>query len=152
MKTRTEIEAKYKWNLDDVCLLSDVEKILEQYARRAPELAKFKGKLGDKKELKAYLALDKQLDELIAPALFVLGNSNSVDMANVNIQKIMQKAQTILQSTAKYSTYVLPELNKLPKGYLRSLTTDPDFADYDMFFKDIIKNSKHVVSKRIADF
>lgn len=152
MKTRTEIEAKYKWNLDDVCLLSDVEKILEQYARRAPELAKFKGKLGEKSELKAYLALDKQLDELLSPALFVLGNSNSVDMADVKIQKIMQKAQTILQSTAKYSTYVLPELNKLPKGYLRSLTTDPDFADYDMFFKDIIRNSKHIVSKRIADF
>ena len=63
MKTRNEIEAKYKWNLDDVCLLDDVVKKLEQYSRRAPELAKFKGKLGDKNSLKAYLNLDKELDE-----------------------------------------------------------------------------------------
>lgn len=152
MKTRNEIDAKYKWNLDDVCLVGDIESRLDAYARRAPELAQFKGKLGDKKTLKTYLTLDKQLDDDLAPALFVLSNANSVDMANVEIQKIMQKAQTVLQIASKYSTYVLPELNKLPKSYLLELIDDPEFADYDMFFKDVIKDSKHIVSKRNADF
>ncbi|MFQ6772919.1 MAG: M3 family oligoendopeptidase [Clostridia bacterium] len=152
MKTRNEIDNKYKWDLTDICSLAQIDERMAEYKSLAPKLASFAGKLHDKGSIKEFFELDEKCEAIIEPAIFYVVREMSTNIADVTMQKKYREMELMFQESAKYTTYFVPELNKLPTSFIQELIADPDFADHDMFFKDLLKNKKHIVSKRNQDF
>ena len=151
MKSRTEIAKELKWDLTDICDMVGAKDRLNQYATLAPKLATFASKLHDKQSLLEYLKLSDTLDKIIYPAIFYVWNETEVDMANSEFSALQMEIQMKLQECEKYSTFFLPEMNKLPISYLKSLLGDKDFADYDMMIERVIRNRPHKLSKHDID-
>ena len=64
VKERSEIDAKYKWNLGDIYATNEKwESTLEEVKAKFAEIAKFKGKLSDEKELKNYFVLEREISQ-----------------------------------------------------------------------------------------
>ena len=151
MKLRSQIDKKYKWNLSNFCANDqEFEEKYEKTAKLVAEAGKFEGKLGDKKELKKCLDFIEKIDETVEPILFFVVNMSNADLSNVAFQQKVARCEILLTKYEKTMSYLKPELYSLSTAYLKELTEDKNFADYDYFFRQILKHKKHSPTKAEA--
>ena len=149
MKERKQIAEKYKWDLSPLCKndeefyqkLALVDNYLKQFK-------KFEGKLNNKKDIWAFLQLDKKFDEEIEPALLyahlkcdeVLSDSKRVEMD--------EKIEYIFSNFSIQTAFASSELHELSNELLDDIISDKKFKDYNRMFEDIKKSKKHKLSKK----
>ena len=69
---------------------------------------------------------------------------NSKDSKYLNLLNKVEKLSTEISEDC---SFISSELNLLDDDFINSIIADPKFKDYDLMFKDIIKNRKHMLSK-----
>ncbi len=142
---------EYTWKLSDMydsneSFLKDFEiakegiKVLESY----------KGKLNkkDKSQILSYLKQDNKVSillEKLAVYAYCKNDDNGKDETNIkNYQMLNDFSATVGERLA----FVKTELSELDDEFLNELCKDADFADYDLIFKDIIKDKPHTLSEK----
>ena len=144
---RSEVETKYKWNLDDIfASVYEWEKEYSALTKETVKILTFKGKLGVKESLLECLRfrdeMSKRLEKLYCYAMFKK-DENAKDEA---AQALCSRAETLLVQYGSLSSFVTPELSSLDDETINGFISDPDFSDYDYLFSEIIREKKHILS------
>jgi oligoendopeptidase F len=148
LKTRDQIEQKYKWNLKDLFESDEKwEETLNEIKALVPEFSKYKGKLKDKKQLKSLFELDHKVS-LLGERLYVYAKmSRDQDNGNDKYVSMCDRAYSVLMNGETESAFVTPELTLMSDEELLTLADDPDFKDFSLVFKGIVRNKQHLLSE-----
>lgn len=145
---RSQIEAKYKWNLKDI-FPSDEAWETEFAAIKAelPQLGAFAGVLHQKDQLQKLFALEHALMPRLE-RLFVYAKMNrDQDNGNDRYVSMCDRAYALLTACDTETAYIVPELNRLSDDILLAWAEEPEFKDRSIFLKEIVRNKAHVLSE-----
>ncbi len=149
VKTRAEIDAKYKWNLADIFESDEKwEEAFNSIKAEIPALTEFKGKLSDKTALKEFFNKEHKIS-LLSEKLFVYAKmSRDQDNGNDKYVSMCDRAYSLLMLMETETAFVTPELTKLPDETLLSLAQEEMFKDNSIFLKGIVRNKEHLLSEQ----
>ena len=144
---RSEVELKYKWNLDDIFYnVGEWEKEFSALNKDMVKILSFKGKLGIKESLlecfKFQDDISKRIEKLYCYAM-LKKDENAKDEA---AQTLNSRAETLVVQYGSLSSFVTPEISALDNDTLESFIADPDFSNYDYALSCIVREKKHILS------
>jgi len=152
MKKRSEIDAKYKWDLSSyVKDENELEENLKYLKENAEKYKIFYGKFNDKKVLKQYLKFDKEYTIIFYKTYSYVDHTLDTDTSNVKFINLSKKLEYIGKQCAEASAFVSPQLSELSEEYLKELIDDEELKNYKRFFQHILRDKPHKVSERDSE-
>jgi oligoendopeptidase F len=150
--TRDQIADKYKWNLTDFFPSDSAWEIgLEALKARIPEIGKYQSKLGESAvNLAQCLMLNDTLG-MTGHRLYVYAALNLDEDNRVGkYQEMRDKAYAVLSQLNQVTSYIEPEILKIPNDKLVSFeSADKNLAVYKFYLDDIIRRKAHIRSEEI---
>lgn len=149
MKSRSEIEEKYKWDLSNYCKsVDEFYKRLDKIAGKTGDFKKFEGKLADDEMLFECLELetkiDKELSLLAVYASLKLSEDNSDRVAN----EMNEKMGLVISKFSTATSFIDVEISKFKDEKLKGLQANKKFKNYVRYFESILREKKHTLSKK----
>lgn len=150
-KSRSEIDDKYKWNLQDLYESKDAWRA--EKARVAEEFKKipaYKGKLGEsaKTLLDAMInihAIEKEFVKLYVYAS-MLSDEDKRESGPLSMEQEMEQMDT---EYGKLTAYIEPEILSIPEEKLNSFyKAEPKLETYRQYLGDIQRRKKHTLSEK----
>ena len=153
---RKDVPDKYKWNLSDLYASEGAwTKAKDALAKRVPEMAKHKGRLGKSaKDLLA--ALQTMFDiELELSRLSVYANGLSdEDVRAARPREMKQAAEELATAFSAASSWVRPEILTLDPAKLKKwIAQEKKLAPYRVFLEETLRRKAHtlgVAEERVA--
>ncbi|HMF42818.1 MAG TPA: oligoendopeptidase F [Polyangia bacterium] len=153
---RSDVPEKYKWNLGDLYPSEAAwTKAKDAVAKRVPEIAKHKGRLGKSaNDLRAGLQemFDAEL-ELSRLMVYASGLSDE-DVRASRPREMKQAAEELATAMSAASSWVRPEILTLDPAKVRKwIAQDKKLAPYRMFLEDTLRRKPHtlgVAEERVA--
>lgn len=148
LKTREEIDCKYKWKIEKMYAdINEWNKEFEKLKSTAPEILAFSGKLGEAKELLAYLKKDEELSRLMEKLYVYAHLRCDENTANSEFQTLKSKIDTYSAELNSMTSYFVPEILALPEGTVERLLGElPELEIYEFYLKDILSQKPHTLS------
>lgn len=148
LNTREEVNARCKWAIEDLYKNDeDWKSDYELLKSRIPELAKFRGRLGESAQV--LLSMQKLSDELnqLLEKVYVYANQRLHENTdNSTYQNLASQAQGLLVELSESMSFVEPELMELPDGTIETfLKENKELSVYRQYFENIIRQKKHVL-------
>ncbi len=148
LKNRDEISANYKWKLEDILPSNEAwEELFFATQECVGSIAKYQDKLTNDDDIFDCLSLMTKLS-LNIQRLYVFARMRRDEDSRVSIYQAMSDRAEMLG--VKFSTltaFINPEISLLPIEKLKELSTKKRFADYSVFFKEIIRQKEIILSK-----
>ena len=143
---RSEIDAKYYWNLND---LYESPAAWEKAYGEAEKtsFAAFRGKLGDKKQLLACLKKQDEVSRKIERLYVYAHMLFDQDTSAAENGGYIARAQSLLVRLNADTAFILPELTSLDEAFLQNCIADGDFSDYDYMLQTVLKDKPHVLGE-----
>ncbi len=149
MKTRNEIEEKYKWDLTEYFANDDAwVKAFEDVKPLYEKLATFEGKLKNRDDLLECLKLEKQVNEITSRLYVYIALKVKEDSKNNFYQNKANVLEKYLDDIQPKLAYISSEINELDDSFLEATANLNEFKDFDIMLKDVIKNKPHMLSKQ----
>lgn len=149
MKERKQIEEKYKWDLSK--FFKDEEEFnlrLKNFEKNKDQIVKFEGKLGDDTTLLKCLKFCDKVG-IEKGQLGVYGFLRlSEDVRNSKINEMNERLEKVFTEYSVASSFVEVEISEFSDEKLKGLIENKKFKDYKRSFEQILKNKKHVLSKK----
>lgn len=153
LKTREEIDSKYKWNIEKVYKDSQQwEKDFKQLKVEALKLKEFPGTLSDPKNLISYLNLKEKISRK-TEVLFVYAHLKSdEDTTNTEFQTLKEKIDSYLAELSSINAFFVPEILSLNEDdLLKNIDEIQELNMYKFFFKQIIIMKPHTLSRELEE-
>lgn len=148
MKTRKEIEEKYKWDLTKLCADDqDFYARLEKIKDYMPKFKEFEGKLNNKDSIWEYLCLDRKFTMEVEPLVLYSQLKGCEVLSDSKTAEMGEQISYILNEFSVETSFASSELHKLPDSMLDEIIADKKFKDYDRTFYQIKRGKKHILSK-----
>lgn len=150
MKTRNQIDEKYKW---DIGLFKTEEEINSAFADLeflTKEFPKFNGRFTDKEIFFSYFLDYKEKMLNIGRLSFFIGNTLNTDVTNVEMLKLSQRFEILYSKFQKATSFIKPQLDDLSEEYLNELLKDIRCKDLDNEIKEILKNKPHKIDEKTS--
>ena len=148
MKLREEIEQKYKWDLSSYFKnIEEWDKSFNFLKNNYKEILKYENKLKNKDDIYACLELENKISYdmgLLYVYASLLVKEDSTNSVN---QNLLNKIEKLSVEIDENTSFISTEIKELNDDFLNELILDNKFNNYDLFFKNIIKNKKHMLSK-----
>ena len=149
MKKRSKIEKKYKWDLssyfkDDKHFNQEFEKMKSMQ----DDLLKYEGKLVNNKNIFECLEKSSAQSLLMGRLYVYCALRVKEDQANAKNQEKLMMVENLATVIGTNNSFVDVELSGLSDQYLTKLSQNKKYPQYSNFFKDIIRNKKHTLSKK----
>lgn len=149
LKSREEIDEKYKWNINNLYEDLDAWECDFQHLKEiAPKLSNFQGKLKDPKILLEYFKIEESILRL-AEKLSVYAHCRSdEDTTNTTFQALKSKIDSFFPEILGLSSFFIPEILSInEKDLLNSLNEIDELKTYKFLLEDILKLKPHTLSK-----
>ena len=146
---REDIDNKYKWDLS-AFLGKDgtFEEQLKELLPKIDKLKEFKGQLSEKAKLLEFFELNSKLSDKLsrlACYAFQKRDENTQDpTSKANYDKINSAYVLISMATSFFN----PELAALPEEYVKECIEDPEFSNFDLYLKEVLRVKKHTLSEK----
>lgn len=149
LKKRSEINAEYKWVLEDI--YSSIGKWENDYRsakESLPGFAMLSGKLANSpialsKILKDHSNMMKKVEKLFVYAHMRKDEDNT----NQDSQALMDRAMSLLVETESTFSFLIPDILKIDQKELEKLIKeDMDLLDYTHYLEDISRRREHILS------
>ncbi|MDB8553789.1 oligoendopeptidase F [Turicibacter sanguinis] len=153
LKSRNEIEEESKWKIDKVYASTEAwEKDFQAVKEKAPKLKEFQGRLGNITDLKEYLKVEEELSRVLEK-LYVFAHMKShEDTSNSEFQTLVNKIDPFMAQFSSYNAFFTPEILSLEDGTIeKMLESDDELKVYDTFFKVVLKEKPHILSKEMEE-
>ena len=151
MKKRSEIDEKYKWDLDLFKTDAEIEDAFKAFEYLTQVIPTYYGKFNDKDKFFEFHNKYKKEQILIGKLGFYIGNLYSVDSSNTKILKLIDRYNVANTKLNQASSFVSPQIDDLPVNYLEELLKDKRSKDLDNTIKDVIKNKKHKLDEKTSE-
>ncbi len=149
LPARGQVKTEDTWDL--ASLFADDtawEKAFKRYERQVKNYDKFRGVLGDPKQLAACLKFDSQLDRLGERLGVYAFLKTAEDQSNSQYQRMMGRFENVATRAAEAASFIRPELLSLPKSKLQPLMDASVVRPYRLLLERLIRFKKHTLSKR----
>lgn len=148
LKKRSEIEEKYKWNLEDMI---PSEEALEELLGKAEEMigryAGFRGQLGSSaKVLAEYLAFDVELDEVFSRLFSYARQKSDEDTSVGKYQSLLSKVSTLSSKAMEESSFAEPEILAIPEETMQEMMESEELAHYGLMLRRLLARKEHMLS------
>lgn len=153
LRRRDEIPESDKWRIDKIYETpAKWNEELNNLKEEAPKLKDFEGKLGNKEELKAFLALNEKLSRKLGK-LYVYAHMRShEDTSNPEMQSLVNKIDPYSAEFSSYTAYFVPEILSLKEGTIENfINEDKDLEQYRIYFEMILNEKPHILSKEVEE-
>ena len=150
MKTRVEIDKKYKIDLKDL-FKNDEEflKEVDHLNKKIEEFEKFQGHLlDDDKTLLEFLKLDDEISAKLEVCYVYAHLNNDFDLGEKRSNEFFGKTVKLYNKYSTNISYVIPEL--LQNDYKiieKFINENKDLKQYERMLKNIFKEKSHFLSK-----
>lgn len=148
MKKRSQIDKKYKWNLDDIysseeLLLEDIEKL-----KKYPSLlGSYKGKLKKVNKCLDFFELSTEVSKLIEKIEIYISLKLSEDLEDNKYLELSSVVSYIAKDLAVSTSFEEAELLSYGEKYINRLLKDVRFVNYAMSLKNFLRNKDHILSE-----
>ncbi len=147
---REDIDAKYKWKLEDIYPDTVAWNADFAYAEKNyPKLEQYKGKLGESgKKLVECLALRDTLNMKLG-ALYVYSFMKFHEDTRVSFYQELQQRISALDAQVEAATaFIEPEILKIPDDKLKKfLKKEKSLKPYEFSINDLIRSKAHILSE-----
>ena len=148
---RDEIDAKYKWVLEDIYENNEKwEEDFEKVRKLSEDIKKFKGTLGesDARLLECLRLCDDMLS--MNEKVFVYARMRKdEDNSNATYQALADRAATLSTEVYASVSFMVPEIISIPEERLLGfLDKNKELQLYRHFINDILRQKKHTLSER----
>lgn len=143
---RSEIEAKYKWRLEDIFPTEDAwEKALEEATAEVKAFAVYDGHVADdpRTVIRAYFDMEDKLMPVFEYAFL----AKEADNGDTAAQARAERVEALGVLTGSTTAFVEPELLALDDAVLTALQNDPDMVDYNEYIRSLINQKAHMLPK-----
>ena len=150
LKKRSEVESKYKWNVEKMYESDEKwEEDFQKAKKLCPELLNYKGKLKNGEVLLEYL--NKFVDtSILVENLYVYAHlRNDEDQTNSKYQSILDKIKSYYSEFSSIISFFVPEVLTFSKEELDGVIKKVDGLElYRKFLEDILEEKPHVLSDK----
>jgi oligoendopeptidase F len=147
---RSEIEEKYKWNLEDIYpSLKAWETAFAALSPRFDALGAFAGRLGESAEtLLAFMREDEAVSKELG-RLYVYANMKShEDLRVTRHQELADRAENLTMRHSAVTAFFQPEVLALPERKLKKfLSANEGLRVYAFYFSELMREKAHVLSR-----
>jgi oligoendopeptidase F len=149
LKLRKDVDPRYSWRLDHM-VNGDAawEELFNSAMERESICLQYKGKLSDRKILIKCLVDDTSLSDDLARLYVYAKMKSDEDTSNSLYKGMTDRAEMLIVKVGSNNSYIVPEITAFSTEELVALSTAPEFKDYDVFFKDLIRSKKHILSEK----
>ena len=149
MKTRNQIEDKFKWDLSSyIANEKEIEETFKLMENMITVLPSYSGKLNNKEILlERFTKYEKDEIKIYKLAHFI-SHSLNVDSSDTKMLALSQKFDNLYSKLNEANAFLMPQLYELSEEYLISLLEDKRFKDFDNTIKDIIKYKPHKLDEK----
>lgn len=150
LKTRDQIDSKYKWNIE--AMFSDesqIEPILQEVLEEAGSYSDFAGRLTESaatllSALRQRDAIWQKLEKVYVYARM----RRDEDNRKTEYQAMTDRCQTVIAQVSAAMSFFTPELLSASEETLLSyIRQEPGLAQYEFFIRDLLREKAHVLSK-----
>lgn len=146
---REKIEEKYKWDLTEYFKdLLSWQNMFDYVQNNYKEILNFEHKLNNKNDILLCLEKESEISSKLGLLYVYASLKTKENSTNSIYQNILNKVEKLSVEISEAYSFIDSELNDLSDEYLKQLAKDVDFKNYDLYFLDIIKNKKHMLSKK----
>ncbi|MBP5737382.1 MAG: oligoendopeptidase F [Acidaminococcaceae bacterium] len=143
---RKNIPASCQWNIQDIYpKQEDWEKACTGLKELITDLETCQGSLQKPAILLQVLQLRDRLSQEIDKIYAYARLQQDADNGDPNAQALSGKAEGILASFYNAVSFIDSEITSLPKEQVEQLKSNPLFADYDFYLKDLERMREHVL-------
>lgn len=148
MQLREQIEEKYKWDLSSYFEdEQQFEKTFLELENTKDCLCRFENNLKSREDIFECLTLSSK-QSLIAGKLYVYSALvTKQDQADSTAQERLERVSNVLTQISANNSFVDVELSNLDNDFLLELSNDQQYPQYSEFFKSIIREKQHTLSK-----
>jgi len=148
---REEIDAKYKWKLEDIYESTEKwEKDFNKVKRIQTEIVKFRGTLAH--SARQLLTCLKFADELLSlnDKVFVYARmKRDEDNANPVYQALTNRAMALSTEVSAAVSFIVPEIISIPEEKLGEyLESSKELQVYRQYISEILRQKQHILSER----
>jgi len=148
MKTRKQIEEKYKWDLSHIYTSDDLVKKDIDLIRTYPEvLSNYKGTLGTKEVCLEFMQKCTEVSKILDRLGEYLSLRVSEDMENTKYLELSSVVEDIAQKISVSVSFEASELLSYGVDYIESLIGDSRFENYKVSLMDFLRNKDHILSE-----
>ncbi|PLS15442.1 oligoendopeptidase F [Bacillus sp. M6-12] len=148
-KTREDIKASEKWNLEDIYPnLEAWEQDYKEVSEKVEEVRKFEGNIIDAKSLLSYLTLTEEISQKYSHLQIYAMLLNDEDTRVSSSQALLQRSQQLGTKLGTAMSFFMPFLLAMDEEKLKGYITEEDGLKY--FEEDLFESyryKKHVLSK-----
>ena len=148
-KTREEIDAKYKWNLEDLySSVDEWQKDLKIIESKIPEMTEFKGKLAENPQnllttLENMYSIYKNYSKLSSYSTRL----KDQDLGNSTYASLSQQANALGTKLSEAASYFDPEILAIDKATINSFyKKEPKLNNYKIILDNILRLKKHTLT------
>lgn len=145
---RDEIDAKYKWRLEDIYASDDIwEEDFRKLKSMLPQIEGYRGKLSSADGLYSALKLRDEISQL-AERLFTYARMRrDEDNANGKYQALADRAMGLMVEVQSALAFIVPEILSVPAdelyGYIQQ---EKGLELYRHYLDELIRQKAHVLS------
>lgn len=149
IKTRDEIEEKYKWKVDKMYSSDEIwEEDFKAIREYAPGLIKFKGNLNIGSELLNYLISYEEMLSLYENLMVYAHLRSDEDKSNSKYQVMLDKISAFGAELSGITSFFLPELLSLDQGLIKkSIVETKGLNHYEKYIENIFEGKPHILSE-----
>ncbi len=137
------------WNLNYFYnTKEEFEQALQEVQALSGELIKYKGKLSNFDDFKAYFLLQKELQEKGYKAYQYASLKSDLNKKDVASASQIAKCQMMLYAISELTSFELPEIISIGKDTIMSfIDRDQELEEYRFIFEKIFRNASHILDE-----
>jgi oligoendopeptidase F len=151
LPSRDEIDAKYKWKLEDIYASdSDWESDFMKIRQLSVEIITFKGRLaGDMKTLLQCLKLSEDMMALNDKLFVYARMRRDENNAESKYQALTDRAMALGTEVYAAVSFIIPEIISIDEGLLRkSIDEVEGMSIYRQYIYELLRQKQHILSDR----
>lgn len=151
---RSDIEAKYTWNLSDIYKTEDLwEKDFAWVEENASGYKNFQGKLeSSSEELLKAMKFDDEVGIKLSRLYLYSSLSKDLDLANSQAQARYDRISALSSKVAAASSFMRPEILSIPEEKIKDFMKQSDALRlYRQQFDNLFRTKEHTLSKELEE-
>lgn len=148
LKSRDDIDNKYKWNVKKMYPDSETwERDFQMLKSKVAKMQSFSGKLDKAEELLNFLESNVDMLRLLDNLLVYAHLRGDEDTAKAEFQVLKNKIDEYGAEVYSSTAFFIPELLSLPEGTVESeISACQQLKVYEFYLKDILSQKPHILS------